>query len=71
MTRLERIDGESCVEERGKERYCWRAGVISRNEGEKEETLFVWMVFWYLKAYSLSSMTVVREGISDCEDRVI
>ena len=41
MTRLERIDGESCVEERGKERYCWRAGVMSRNEGEEEETLFV------------------------------
>ena len=40
MIRLERIDAESCVEERGK-RYCWRAGVISRNEGEEEETLFV------------------------------
>ena len=69
MTRLERIDGESCVEERGKERYCWRAGVISRNEGEKEETLFVWMVFWHLKAYSLSRVTVVREGMSACEDK--
>ena len=41
MTHLERIDGESCVEERGKERYCWRAGVISRNEGEEGEELFV------------------------------
>ena len=41
MTRLERTDGESCVEERGKERYCWRAGVMSRNEGGEEETLLV------------------------------
>lgn len=23
-----------CVEERGQERYCWRAGVMSRGEGE-------------------------------------
>ena len=45
MTHLERMDGESCVEERGKERYCWRAGVMSRNEGEEEERLFVWTVF--------------------------
>ena len=50
MTHLERIDAKSCVEERGEERYCWRAGVMSRNEGEKEETLFVWTVFWHLKA---------------------
>ena len=48
MTHLERIDGESCVEERGKERYCWR--VMSRNEGEEGEILFVWMVFFSLKA---------------------
>ena len=46
MTHLERIDGESCVKERGKERYCWRAGVMSRNEGEEEEGLLVWMVFF-------------------------
>ena len=46
MSRLERIDGESCVKERGEERYFWRAGVMSRNEGEEEgEELFVWMVF--------------------------
>ena len=32
---------EECVKERGKERYCWRAGVMSRNEGEEEETLLV------------------------------
>jgi len=37
MVRLERIDGESCVKERGEERYCWRAGVMSRNEGEEGE----------------------------------
>ena len=41
MGHLDRIDGESCVEERGKERYCWRAGVMSRNEGKEEERLFV------------------------------
>ena len=41
MTHLERIDGESCVEERGEERYHWRAGVMSRNEGEEGEELFV------------------------------
>ena len=29
------------VKERGKERYCWRAGVMSRNEGGEEEELFV------------------------------
>ena len=31
MTRLERMDGESCVKERGYLRYFRRAGVISRN----------------------------------------
>ena len=41
MIRLERIDGESCVEERGKEKYSERAGVMSRNEGEEEEELLV------------------------------
>ena len=58
------------VEERGKERYCWRAGVISRNEGEEGEGLFVWAVSLYLKAHSFSRVTVVREGISVGEDRV-
>ena len=32
---------ESCVKERGKERKCWRAGVMSMNEGEEEEELLV------------------------------
>ncbi len=41
ITHLERTDGESCVKERRKERYSWRAGVISRNEGEEEEELLV------------------------------
>ena len=50
MTHLERIDSESCMKERGEERYCWRAGVMSRNEGEEGEELFVWMVFLYLNA---------------------
>ena len=29
------------------------------------------MVFMYLKAYPLLRVTVVREGMSVCEDRVI
>ena len=41
MTRLERIDDESCVKERGYLRYFLRAGVMSRNEGGKGEILFV------------------------------
>ena len=44
---------------------------MSRNEGEEEEELLVWMVFLYLKAFSLLRVTVVREGMSVCEDRVI
>ena len=44
---------------------------MSRSEGEEEEELFVWMVFLYLKAHSLSRVTVVREGMSVCEDGVI
>ena len=45
MNHLERIEGESCVKERGYLRYSRRAGVISRNEGEEGEELLVWMVF--------------------------
>ena len=60
--------GEWCVEERGKERYCWRAGVMSRNEGEEEEGLLVWMVFFSENAYFLLRVTVVREGMSVCEN---
>ena len=71
MTHLERIDGESCVEERGKERNFWRAGVMSRNEGKEEEALLVWTVFLYLKAFFLLRVTVVRDGMSACEDGVI
>ena len=41
MSHLERIDGESCVEEREKEKYSERAGVMSRNEGDEGETLLV------------------------------
>ena len=44
---------------------------MSRNEGEEGETLFVWTVFLSLKAPSLQSVTVVREGISACDGRVI
>ena len=58
------------MKERGEDRYCWRAGVMSRNEGEEEEGLFVWAVF-FVKAYLLLRVTVVREGMSACEKRVI
>ena len=51
-------------------KYCWRAGVMSRNEGVDEEELFVWRVFLYWKANLLSRVTVVREGMSAGEDRV-
>ena len=44
---------------------------MSRNEGEEEEELLVWMVFLYLKAHFLSRVTVVREGMSVCEDGMI
>ena len=70
MTRLERIDAESSVKERGYLRYFRRAGVMSRNEGEEGETLFVWMVFFHQKAYPQSRVTVVREGMSVGEGRV-
>ena len=43
---------------------------MSRDEGEEEEGLFVWAVFFSLKARSLSRETVVREGMSVGEDRV-
>ena len=33
--------GEECVKERGEERYFCKAGVMSRNEEEGEEGLFV------------------------------
>ena len=55
------------MKERGEDRYCWRAGVMSRNEEEEGEELFVWMVFFSVKAHSLSRVTVVREGMSACE----
>ena len=44
---------------------------MSRNEGEEGEELFVWMVFLHLKALSLLRMTIMREGMSVCEGRVI
>ena len=69
MTHLERTDGESCVKERGYLRYFLRAGVISRNEGEEEETLLVWMVS--LNSNARRRSAVVREGMPVCEDRVI
>ena len=44
---------------------------MSRNEGGNEEELLVLMVFFRAKATFLSRVTVVREGMSVCEDRVI
>ena len=44
---------------------------MSRNEGKEEEKLLVWMVFFFQKAPPLARVTVVREGMSVCEDRVI
>ena len=44
---------------------------MSRSERKEEEELFVWMVFFFEKAYSLSRVTVEREGMSVCEGRVI
>ena len=40
---------------------------MSRNEGEEEEELFVFTVFFFLKALDLLRVTVVREGMSGCE----
>ena len=45
---------------------------MSRDERKAGEGLFVWMVFVSrLKAVLLRRVTVVREGMSICEDRVI
>ena len=44
---------------------------MSRNEGEEEEELLVWMVFLFRKAHPLVRLTVVREGMSVCEIQVI
>ena len=44
---------------------------MSRNEREEEEELLVWTVFFSLKAYSSLRVTVLRESMSVCEDRVI
>ena len=44
---------------------------MSRNEGKEEEGLFVWRVFFFEKTHPLARETVVREGMSVCEDRVI
>ena len=59
------------MKERGEDRYCWRAGVMSRNEEGEEEGLVVLMDFLFVKARLLKRVTVVREGMSACEKRVI
>ena len=43
---------------------------MSRTEGGEGEALFVWTVFLDLKTYSLLRVTVVRDGMSACEDGV-
>ena len=40
---------------------------MSRNEGEEEEELFVFTVFFFLKAIDLLRVTVVREGMPECD----
>ena len=45
--------------------------MISRSEGEEEEELLVRTVFFSEKAIPLTRVTVVREGMSVGEDRVI
>ena len=44
---------------------------MSRNEEEGEEELLVWAVLFSEKASPLRRVTVVREGMSVGEDRVI
>ena len=41
VDREDRIGFELCMKERGEERYCWRAGVMSRSNGKGEEGLLV------------------------------
>ena len=59
-----------CVKERGKQRYFWRAGVMSKNERMEEKQLSVMTAFFIEKACLLLRVTVVREGMSVCEGRV-
>ena len=44
---------------------------MSRNEGEEKEQLSVMTAFFIEKAHLLLRVTVVREGMSACEGRVI
>ena len=44
---------------------------MSRNEGGEEEKLSVMTAFFIEKAYPLLRVTVVREGMSACEEREI
>ena len=60
-----------CVKEREYFRYCWRGGVMSRNERMEEKQLSVMTAFFIEKACILLRVTVVREGMSVCEGRVI
>ena len=59
------------MKERGKQRYFWRAGVMSRNERMEEKQLSVMTAFFIEKACLLLRVTVVREGMSACEEREI
>lgn len=44
---------------------------MSSGEGLMDEMLLVWMSSLYLKAFSFTRMTLVREGMSGCEERMI
>ena len=44
---------------------------MSRNEGEEKEQLSVMTAFFIEKAHPLLRVTVVREGMSACEEREI
>ena len=59
------------MKERGKQRYFWRAGVMSRNERMEEKQLSVMTAFFIEKTCLLLRVTVVREGMSACEEREI
>ena len=50
---------------------CWRAGVMSRHEEEEEEGLLTLVDSKLLKVYLSTRTTLVREGMSACEERVI
>lgn len=63
--------GDECVEERGKDRYCKRRGLTSRNEGGEKRKLFVWTLFFFAKAFDMQRDTIETAGMSMSEDRAV